>query len=129
MKEALLVMVHGSPRVVANDDMFAVVDEVRRRGIYPIVEVGFMECNAPTIPEAIRSCLAQGAERVIGVPYFLHLGNHVANDLPALLEQAQAQHPEVEFWMGDFLGQDGLVAEVVWDRIAEAVDDPRPTAG
>lgn len=129
MKEALLVMVHGSPRAVANDDMFAVVDDVRRRGVYPIVEVGFMECNEPTIPEAIHTCLAQGAERVIGVPYFLHLGNHVANDLPALLEQAQAQYPDVEFWMGDFLGQDALVAEVIRDRVAEAIDASRPAAG
>jgi len=129
VKEALLVMVHGSPRVVANDDMFAVVDDVRRRGTYPIVEVGFMECNEPTIPEAINTCLAQGAERVIGVPYFLHLGNHVANDLPALLEQAQAQHADVEFWMGDFLGQDALVADVIWDRVAEAIDASHPASG
>ncbi len=129
MKEALLVMVHGSPRAVANDDVFAVVDDVRQRRVYPIVEVGFMDCNEPTIPEAIQTCLAQGAEKVIGVPYFLHLGNHVANDLPALLEQAQSQHPEVEFWMGDFLGQDALVADVISDRVAEVTDDTRPAAG
>jgi len=129
VKEALLVMVHGSPRAVANDDVFAVVDDVRQRRVYPIVEVGFMDCNEPTIPEAIQTCLAQGAEKVIGVPYFLHLGNHVANDLPALLEQAQSQHPDVEFWMGDFLGQDALVADVISDRVAEVTDDTRPAAG
>ena len=129
MKEALLVMVHGSPRAAASDDVFAVVDDVRQRGVYPIVEVGFMDCNKPTIPQAIQTCLAQGAEKVIGVPYFLHLGNHVANDLPALLEQAQSQHPDVEFWMGDFLGQDALVADVISDRVAEVTDDTRPAAG
>ncbi|HSH80488.1 MAG TPA: CbiX/SirB N-terminal domain-containing protein, partial [Herpetosiphonaceae bacterium] len=63
------------------------------------------------------------------VPYFLHLGNHVANDLPALLEQAQAQHPDVEFWMGDFLGQDALVADVIRDRVAEAIDASHPASG
>jgi sirohydrochlorin ferrochelatase len=129
VKEALLVMVHGSPHAAANDDVFAVVDDVRQRDVYPIVEVGFMDCNKPTIPEAIQTCLEQGAEKVIGVPYFLHLGKHVANDLPALLEQAQLQHPEVEFWMGDFLGQDALVADVICDRVAEVTDDTRPAAG
>src|SRR3712207_9200174 len=63
MKTALLVMVHGSPRPVANHDMYDVVDVVRERGVYPIVEVGFMEINQPTIPEAIARCVEQGARR------------------------------------------------------------------
>ncbi len=121
MKEALLVMVHGSPRPEANDDMFAVVDVVRDRGVYPIVEVGFMECNEPSIPEAIDTCVMQGAERVIAVPYFLHTGNHVADDLPTALEEAQERHPEVEFLMGDYIGHDMLVADVIRDRVIAAI--------
>lgn len=120
MKTAMLVMVHGSPRPVANEDMFAVVDVVRERGRYPIVEVGFMEINEPSIPAAIARCVEQGAERVIGVPYFLHTGNHVTDDLPTLLEQAQAAYPEVEFLMGDYLGHDPILAEVIAERAAAA---------
>ena len=120
MKEALLVMVHGSPRPVANEDVYAVVDIVCERGVYPIVEVGFMECNDPTIPAAIDSCVAQGAARVIAVPYFLHTGNHVAEDLPSLLEEAQVRHTEVEFLMGDYIGHDALLADVIRDRVMEA---------
>ena len=117
---ALLVMVHGSPRPESNDDMFAVVDVVRARGVYPIVEVGFMECNEPAIPDAIARCVEQGARRVVAVPYFLHTGNHVADDLPTLLEQAQARYPHVEFLMGDFLGRDVTLDEIVRDRAAQA---------
>src|SRR6476619_3992499 len=104
-KTALLVLVHGSPRATANEPMFAVVEEVRRRGVYPIVEAGFMECNEPDIPTAIESCVAQGATEVIAVPYFLHTGNHVAEDLPAFMEEAQVRHPDVMFRMGEFLGR------------------------
>ena len=116
MKDAMLVMVHGSPRPIANTDMFAVVDVVRERGVYPIVEVGFMECNEPSIPQAIDRCVEQGAERVIAVPYFLHTGMHVTDDLPNLLDEAQAQYPEVQFLMGDYLGHDPLLADVVLER-------------
>ncbi|HEY0603514.1 MAG TPA: CbiX/SirB N-terminal domain-containing protein [Herpetosiphonaceae bacterium] len=119
MKTALLVMVHGSPRPIANNDMFAVVNVIRERGVYPIVEVGFMEINEPSIPEAIERCVAQGAERVLAVPYFLHTGNHVTDDLPTLLEAAQATYPQVEFLMGDYLGHDPLLADVVAERAAE----------
>ncbi len=119
MKDALLVMVHGSPLPIANEDMFAVVEVVRERGVYPIVAVGFMECNEPTIPAAIARCVEQGAERVFAVPYFLHTGNHVTDDLPTLLEAAQAQYPHVQFLMGDYLGHDPVLADVIAERVAE----------
>jgi sirohydrochlorin ferrochelatase len=118
MKTGMLVMVHGSPRPVANQDMFAVVEEVRQRGAFPIVEVGFMEINEPSIPDAIDTIVAQGAARVIAVPYFLHTGTHVTDDLPTLLEDAQTRHPHVEFLMGDYLGHDPAMADVLHERAA-----------
>lgn len=119
MKNALLVMVHGSPRAESNNDMFAVVDEVRARAVFDLVSVGFMECNEPSIPDAIHSLVDEGAESVVAVPYFLHTGNHVADDLPTLLEEAQAKYPGVSFSMGDFLGRDPLVMDVLAQRVSE----------
>ena len=116
MKTALLVMVHGSPRPVANRDMYQVVEVVRQRRDFSIVEVGFMECNAPTIPDAIDACVAQGAGRVVAVPYFLHTGTHVADDLPTLLDEAKGRHPSVEFAMGRYIGTSPLLTDVLADR-------------
>ena len=115
-KSALLIMVHGTPRPVANEEMFRVVEVVKSRGVYPIVEVGFMECNAPSIPESIESCIAQGATKVTAVPYFLHTGTHVADDLPTLIEAAQEQYPEVEFAMGGYLGRSELLTDILEAR-------------
>ena len=118
---ALLVMVHGSPRPVSNNAMFAVVDEVRKRAIFSDIEVGFMECNEPDIPTAIENLVARGAKSVVAVPYFLHAGTHVADDLPGLLEDAQARFSSVEFLMGDYLGRDLRVADVMRDRVREVL--------
>lgn len=118
--KAMLVMVHGSPRPESNIDMYAVVDEVRQTGRYPIVQVGFMECNAPDIASAVDQCVAEGADEVVAVPYFLHTGNHVTDDLPGLLEAAQIRHPRVRFMMSDYLGHDPLIADVLMDRVNEA---------
>jgi sirohydrochlorin ferrochelatase len=117
---ALLVLVHGSPRASANEPMHRVVELIRERGVYPIVEVGFMECNEPTIPEAVESCVEQGATRVIAVPYFLHTGNHVADDLPTLLEEAKRRYPEVEFLMGDFIGRAPELTDILLKRALAA---------
>lgn len=115
-QSALVVMVHGSPRPQSNRDMFAVVEQVKARGEFSHVEVGFMELNEPTIPEAIERCVASGATQIIAVPYFLHAGTHVADDLPTLLEEAAARYSHVEFLMGDYLGHDALIADVIRDR-------------
>lgn len=119
-KTALLVMVHGSPRPESNRDMFKVIERVRERALFHMVTVGFMELNEPTIPEAIRECVGSGAEKVIAVPYFLHAGTHVADDLPGLLEEAAQKYAGVTFLMGDFLGRDSNIADVVRDRALQA---------
>ena len=119
--QALLVMVHGSPRPIANEEMFRVVEVVRQRKVFPIVEVGFMECNEPTIPDAIDRCVAAGATQVVAVPYFLHTGTHVCDDLPTLLEEAQERHPTVEFRMGDYLGLSPRLTALLEERAVQAV--------
>ena len=116
---ALLVMVHGSPRPQSNNAMFAVVEQVRERETFPFVGVGFMECNEPSIPDAIDELVEQGARSVVAVPYFLHTGNHVADDLPSALEAAQRKYPDVKFSMGDYLGHDAVIADVLMDRVRE----------
>ena len=116
MSDALMVMVHGTPRPESNAEMFRVVEAVKRRGVYPIVVVGFMECNEPSIPEAIQHCVDAGAKSVVAVPYFLHTGTHVADDLPTLLEEAQALYPGVTFRMGRYIGPSPRITEILEER-------------
>ena len=118
-KDALLVMVHGSPRPASNGSMFQVVEQVKATGAFDLVAVGFMELNEPSIPDAIDELVGQGANSVIAVPYFLHSGTHVADDLPTLLEEAQEKYPAVEFSMGDYLGHDPLLMDVLAQRVRE----------
>lgn len=120
MKTALLVMVHGSPNPAANDEMFRVIEEIKRRNEFPVAEVGFMECNTPSIPDAIATCAKQGADEILAVPYFLHTGTHVADDLPTLLEEGKANYPQITFRMGDFLGRSPLLTDILADRIDAA---------
>ena len=116
-KCALMVTGHGSPRPVANAEMFKTVELVKARKLFRAVEVGFMECNEPNIPDAIDACVSSGAVEIIAVPYFLHTGTHVAEDLPTLLEQGEAKYPSVKFLMGDFLGNSERLTAILEDRI------------
>ncbi len=121
MKTALLVMVHGSPRPIANSDMFRVVEDVKARNAFDHVAIGFMECNEPTIADSIDTCAAAGAERIVAIPYFLHTGTHVADDLPTLLDEAQARHPHIQFQMGRYLGTSPVVTDLLAARAEAAL--------
>ncbi len=119
MSSALLILVHGSPRPSANDDMFRVLEEIRKRGSFSIVKAGFLECNTPSIPEAIDQCVELGADVIVAVPYFLHTGSHVADDLPGLLEEGQNRHPQIKILMGKYLGESSIVTDILADRYEE----------
>jgi len=126
MKTALLVMLHGSPLPASSEPVLRAVEDVRQRGVFDLVTIGYLECNEPPIAEAIRQCVEAGAERIIALPCFLHAGTHVVCDLPAILEAARAAWPAVEFLMTPFLGRSGVLTAILAQRAREA-SLPRPT--
>ena len=67
MTTALLLIAHGSRNQEANADLHHVVEEMRRRGPYAIVEPAFLELASPTIEEAgaraERACVRLGRHR------------------------------------------------------------------
>lgn len=120
---ALLLLAHGSPFSSANSDLFRLIELLRDRGEYRIVHAGFLECNEPTIPQAIEGCIAAGASGIAAVPYFLHTGRHVAVDLPSLLEAGQERYPDVDFRLGDFLGRSPHITTILAERAAAAISE------
>jgi sirohydrochlorin ferrochelatase len=119
-KTALLLIAHGSGRAEANEDLFYLVDAMRRRGPYPIVEASFLELAEPTGEQGGTRCVEQGAERVIILPYFLSAGIHVQRDLTRICRQLAERFPQVEFRLAEPLGRHPLLLEVVADRARQA---------
>jgi sirohydrochlorin ferrochelatase len=119
MREALLLIAHGSPIPAANADLWALAEGVRARRGDLVVEPAFLEGTSPSIPEGIDACVRQGAERVAVIPFFLLPGSHVSEDLPAFVEAARREYPDVEFVLGEPLGTHPLLREVIWERICE----------
>jgi sirohydrochlorin ferrochelatase len=121
MKTALLLMAHGSRIPEANDAVREIAAMVKKMTAFDIVEVSYREMHLPNIQQGIDACVAQGAERILLIPYFLFIGAHVREDLPEEMAQAKERYPQVEFAMGGHLGVHRKLAEVVVDRIAEGL--------
>ena len=121
MTTAILLFGHGSRIPEANQTLYAIADMVREQLGSAIVEVSFGGRQAPGILDGIERCLAHGARRILLSPYFLSAGAHVLKELPAQLAEARRRHPGLEMTLGQPLGAHPKLAEVVCERIAEAL--------
>jgi sirohydrochlorin ferrochelatase len=122
MKTALLLIAHGSRHAEANVDLVQIAAELRSQGRYAVVEAAFLELAPPDIEEGGARCVAQGAERILMVPYFLAAGVHVCRDLTACRDRLAAHFPHVRFLLAEPLGRHPLLLEIVADRAREAED-------
>ena len=121
MKTAILLMAHGSRIPEANNAVSEIASMVKEMTGFDIVEISFRENYSPDIQKGIDACVERGAARILLVPYFLYLGAHVLQDLPEEIEEAQHRHPGVEMMMGKPLGVHRKLAEIVAERIKEAL--------
>jgi sirohydrochlorin cobaltochelatase len=117
----LLIMAHGSPHAASNAPIYGIAKRVRAIGRYAAVTVCFMELNQPSIPDAIDDMHGRGIRHIIATPYFLQLGNHVKDDLPAIIAAARFRHPASTILLSEHLAYDRLLVSVIADRVAEAL--------
>jgi sirohydrochlorin cobaltochelatase len=96
------------------------------------VRVGYMKHWSPTFTEAVRSFIEEGVKRIVVVPLFFLPGMHVKEDIPVLLGLKEGEVPEfgyekitipedVEVIYARHIGADGRLADVVMDRVQEAM--------
>jgi sirohydrochlorin ferrochelatase len=122
--EAILLFSHGSVLCGAERNLLELAARMRERGDAPIVEVGFLNYTEPLFATAVTRCVAQGATRIAIAPYFLVSGKFVVDELPAVIEAARAEHPSVEFAIGEVIGFHPALADAILASAAAA----RPVA-
>ena len=96
MKRAILLVDHGSRRAEANAQLEEVADQLRARATDSIVEVAHLEIAEPDIAQGIEACVAKGATQIVVHPFFLGPGRHTSEDIPAQVERAGRNHPNVQ---------------------------------
>lgn len=129
MKTAILLIAHGSRHAPANDDLRELAGRLAEAGDAPIVQASFLELAEPDIATGADHCIAQGADCVVMVPYFLAAGMHLRRDLTAARDELAGRHPGVEFRLGLPLGPDPLLDLLVRKRIKQAEAGLDPVGG
>jgi sirohydrochlorin ferrochelatase len=118
-KKAVILIGHGSRAAGADDDMERIAERLRLAGDGRIVDVCRM-AHGTSFDEAFERCIRKGARTVIVIPYFLHFGVHLRQDIPEILRESVAKHPAVRLVLGRHLGYDDALTALVERRIDEA---------
>lgn len=119
---AVIIVDHGSRRAASNH-MLEQFGEVFQLGTgHKIVEVAHMEIAEPSILQAVAKCVERGATSIVIAPYFLSRGRHIQTDIPALVEEARVEFPDIKCTIADPIGIDQMVVRVIESRVAAAVN-------
>jgi len=127
-KVGLIIVDHGSRRDAANAMLHRIVDGYKGRGAseIEIVEAAHMELAEPSIEVAFDRCVQRGATRIICHPFFLSMGRHVQEDIPALMEAAAKKHREaglsIDYDITPPLGVQDSIVDLIDSSVQSALN-------
>ena len=123
-KEAVILLGHGSRIPGAGEGMEQVARRMREKLGPGIIETCSMSKLGPHFPEIFDKCVALGATKIVVIPYFLHSGLHLIEDIPEMLRKKIREYPQVELILGKNLGFDECLVDLVIKRLEESRDLP-----
>jgi sirohydrochlorin ferrochelatase len=121
---AIVLLGHGSRVAGAAMEMDELAVRLREITGVSLVKVCFLSRLGPHLPETLEACVADGATKIVVIPYFLHSGLHVLVDIPEVLQRLAADHPRTRIVYGKHLGYDGVLAEILARRVEESLGFP-----
>lgn len=119
-RKAVILMGHGSRMPDAASGMEEVACGIRGKFKNLMVETCSMSMLGPRFGEVFEKCVAGGAKKVTVIPYFLHFGAHMQEDIPGILIEKAHRFPGVTLIMGKHLGFDEKLTDLVIKRIGES---------
>ena len=117
--KGILLLAHGSRENDTELTMRKITEYVRDELKNDMVEEAYLQFRDKNLDKGLLSLIEKGADEIHVVPYFLFNGVHIREDIPAEIEQFSAKYPNVKITLGETLGADKRLANIVVDRIKQ----------
>lgn len=118
-RRAVVLFAHGSRDPLWHKPMEAVAAHMAAGDPGLSVRCAYLELSQPDLPTACMELVAARTTRIVVVPMFLGVGRHAREDLPLLVEQLRAQHPQVVFELKPAVGEDVRLVQLLAAIAAE----------
>ncbi|WMJ22041.1 CbiX/SirB N-terminal domain-containing protein [Paludicola sp. MB14-C6] len=114
--QGILIIAHGSREKQTEETFLKMVSMIKEKVNMP-VEYAYMEFSPKNIECGLNALVEQGINDIKVVPYFLFSGIHIREDIPQEINEFVEKNANVTITMGDTLGADPRIADVLADRI------------
>lgn len=118
MKKYILIISHGSRDKSANQNFKKLVQKYKKLHSTWIISHAFLEIAQPSIPEALETLAGKSAE-IFVLPLFLFAAKHVKKHIPEILKIFRKKHPKVKIALGEPLGSDAKLLEILDQRLQQ----------
>ena len=119
----LLIVAHGSRRQASNLEIQQLADRLSlNQTEFASISCGFLELAEPSIPDALRRLIAQGAQSIVVMPYFLSAGRHVSEDIPAEIAAVAAEFQTVKIVLADYLGSASGIRDLLFSQAIKSIE-------
>ena len=118
---ALILFAHGArdPRWAAPFERLQQIAQSQLPDV--AVRLAFLELMNPRLPETVAELVGAGCTQVTVVPVFLGQGGHVLRDLPLIVEQLHADHPQLQVKVAEAVGENPQVLSAIANYCISAV--------
>jgi sirohydrochlorin cobaltochelatase len=122
-KRALILFAHGARAAgwAAPFERLRELVAAREPGVD--VSLAFLELMSPRLPERAAELVAQGVTDLTVVPVFLGQGGHVLRDLPVMIDQLRADHPQLAVRVVEAAGENAAVLQAIADYCIGSLAD------
>ncbi len=103
---AVILFAHGSRDPLWRRPIEAVADQIKLISPYIEVTCAYLELTEPDLPSTVARLVQSGVNDIRIVPMFLGVGRHAREDLPLLMQDLIAKHPEISFELRKAIGEE-----------------------
>jgi sirohydrochlorin cobaltochelatase len=104
---------HGSRDPLWRKPIEAVANHVQTIAPEVLVRCAYLELTEPDLPTTVAELVALGVSSIAVIPMFLGVGRHAREDLPLLVTDLIAAHPDVAFDLKPAIGEDAQMIELM----------------
>jgi sirohydrochlorin cobaltochelatase len=120
-RHGIILFAHGSRDPLWHKPIEAVAAHIATLSPHTPVVCAYLELSTPDLAAATQTLLDRGLHGITILPMFLGVGKHAREDLPTLVVELQALHPDVHFTLKPAVGEDArlvqLMAEIALDSL------------